>query len=41
MKVLDAEVAERLLLASIELREGDVLKFVKELVILRGQNYED
>jgi MarR family 2-MHQ and catechol resistance regulon transcriptional repressor len=41
MKVLDGRQQETLSRLCIKLREGDALRFVKELMLLRGENRED
>jgi DNA-binding MarR family transcriptional regulator len=41
MKVLDGRQQETLSRMCVKLREGDAVKFVKELMILRGENRQD
>jgi hypothetical protein len=41
MTVLDGRQQETLSRMCVNLREGDALKFLKELMILRGENRED
>jgi DNA-binding MarR family transcriptional regulator len=41
MKVLDGRQQETLSRMCVKLREGDAVKFLKELMILRGENRED
>jgi hypothetical protein len=41
MKVLDGRQQETLSRMCVKLREGDAVKFLKELMILRGENRQD
>jgi DNA-binding MarR family transcriptional regulator len=41
MKVLDGRQQETLSRMRVKLHEGDAVKFLKELMILRGENRED
>jgi hypothetical protein len=41
MKVLDGRQQETLSRTCVKLREGDAVKFLKELMILRGENRQD
>jgi DNA-binding MarR family transcriptional regulator len=41
MKVLDGRQQATLSRLCIKLREGDAVKFLKELMLLRGEHYED
>jgi hypothetical protein len=41
MKVLDGRQQETLSRMCVKLRDGDAVKFVKELMILRGENRQD
>ena len=41
MKVLDGRQQETLSRLCIKLREGDAVKFLKELMLLRGEHQED
>ena len=41
MKALDGREQETLSRMCVKLREGDAVKFLKELMILRGKNREN